>query len=385
MPAPYAPESSIRGAQIYELSVPRALVTGREISMVVESLASGQGYAPVPGPVARFEYASRISLDRRLFITLSDAFPIGRQFYVRAQVQEPSAAQMRAATQSKDRPPATAFDRDVVTSRVREIATELARGKATDYDFVMDAMRYVGRAAKYNLKAEAMPGNKDKVETFLFETKEGYCDLFATSLAVILRSQRVPARVAVGYRYEGERDDDGWVVVQDRQAHMWTEVYFEEFGWVPFDPTDLAESVPGAGLGSILDDEIGDPTLRWAATTAAIVFGTVLLVLVTTAFLSWNRNRRAIRGPHWRLRPHYAKFLAAIARELKRPRQPAETTRELVAEYRAATGNGEMAQETAEAFEHALYGVEEPSEEQIREIQRRVDAFVLATRQRRVK
>jgi transglutaminase-like putative cysteine protease len=76
---------------------------------------------------------------------------------------------------------------------------------------------------------------------FTLRTKEGYCQQFAGSMAVMLRLLGIPARVAAGFtsgRYDSRRGE--WVVT-DYNAHTWVEVYFPRYGWLPFDPT------PGRG------------------------------------------------------------------------------------------------------------------------------------------
>ena len=77
--------------------------------------------------------------------------------------------------------------------------------------------------------------------SFVTDTKEGYCQHFAGAMAVMLRTLGIPARVAAGFtsgRYDS--NNERWVVT-DRNAHTWVEVWFQGFGWLPFDPT------PGRG------------------------------------------------------------------------------------------------------------------------------------------
>ena len=77
--------------------------------------------------------------------------------------------------------------------------------------------------------------------SFALTTKRGYCQHFAGAMAVMLRQLGIPARVAAGFtsgRYD--RESGRWTVA-DRNAHTWVEVWFDGFGWLPFDPT------PGRG------------------------------------------------------------------------------------------------------------------------------------------
>ena len=71
---------------------------------------------------------------------------------------------------------------------------------------------------------------------FLTQTKAGFCQQYATAMAVLVRELGIPARIAVGYQ-EGTLQDDGTYLVQTKDAHAWVEVFFEGYGWLPFEPT----------------------------------------------------------------------------------------------------------------------------------------------------
>jgi hypothetical protein len=72
---------------------------------------------------------------------------------------------------------------------------------------------------------------------FVERTKAGYCQHFAGAMALMLRYLGIPARVAVGFT-AGDFDAEArkWTVT-DHDAHAWVEVWFEGWGWLPFDPT----------------------------------------------------------------------------------------------------------------------------------------------------
>lgn len=80
----------------------------------------------------------------------------------------------------------------------------------------------------------------DFADTFLFESKAGYCDYFSTAMVVLLRSVDIPARWVKGFA-PGERNEaaDGMiqVTVRNSDAHSWVEAYIAGSGWVTFDPT----------------------------------------------------------------------------------------------------------------------------------------------------
>ena len=92
-------------------------------------------------------------------------------------------------------------------NRLRETAEEITNGKATVYDKVEALKSWIEQRCKYNTGAAAYPVDVDVTEHFLFTAREGYCDVFATSLAVLCRSIGLPARLASGFaqgRYEPE-------------------------------------------------------------------------------------------------------------------------------------------------------------------------------------
>ena len=75
------------------------------------------------------------------------------------------------------------------------------------------------------------------VDEFLFETREGFCEHYASALAVMLRAAGMPARVVTGY-HGGELNEFGhYYVVRQSDAHAWTEVWLEDRGWIRVDPT----------------------------------------------------------------------------------------------------------------------------------------------------
>ena len=80
----------------------------------------------------------------------------------------------------------------------------------------------------------------DPLASFLFERRAGHCEYFATAMTVMLRALRIPARYVNGF-LPGEYNDVGSdYIVRASDAHSWVEVYFPNYGWIPFDPTPPA-------------------------------------------------------------------------------------------------------------------------------------------------
>ncbi|MBI2858950.1 MAG: transglutaminase domain-containing protein, partial [Chloroflexi bacterium] len=127
--------------------------------------------------------------------------------------------------------------------RVRDLAHDVAADLATPYDKAIAIEYYLRNNIGYSTAIDAPPYNQDGVDYFLFGIKEGYCDYFASAMAVMLRSVGVPARVVSGFA-PGEKAGEGSYLVRDRDAHSWPQVYFPGYGWVEFEPTP---SRPGTG------------------------------------------------------------------------------------------------------------------------------------------
>ena len=123
---------------------------------------------------------------------------------------------------------------DSTPNRVTRRTDTLTSKTETPYETAVVVENWLKSAYNYSLD---VPQPSDNVaDTFLFEMDRGYCTYFATTMAVMLRSQGVPARVVVGYTPGEQVDENEWVV-RGYNSHAWVEVYFPDVGWVKFDPT----------------------------------------------------------------------------------------------------------------------------------------------------
>lgn len=125
---------------------------------------------------------------------------------------------------------------DELPERVRDLAVRLTIGQPSPYDQVMAIQDYL-RQFPYTLKVPGVPTNREVADYFLFDLQKGYCDYFATTMAVMVRAVGIPARLVTGfssgtYDYKTNR-----FVVVEANAHSWVEVYFPRIGFVEFEPT----------------------------------------------------------------------------------------------------------------------------------------------------
>ena len=112
------------------------------------------------------------------------------------------------------------------------------------YDKAEALRQWVSTNCVYTLEAPAVPRGRDAAEYFLMESKQGYCDLYATAFTILCRHAGLPARIATGFAPGVEIEDVSPRTFRLREAdrHAWTEVYFEGYGWIVFDAT---QDTPG--------------------------------------------------------------------------------------------------------------------------------------------
>jgi transglutaminase-like putative cysteine protease len=120
--------------------------------------------------------------------------------------------------------------------RVRDLAAEVTAEHDNAYDKVA-ALEAFLREYEYNEQIEAPPEGVDRVDYFLFEMREGYCNYYASAMAVMARSVGIPARIAAGYSRGDWEEEAKLYRVRQHHSHAWVEVYFPRFGWVEFEPT----------------------------------------------------------------------------------------------------------------------------------------------------
>jgi transglutaminase-like putative cysteine protease len=135
-----------------------------------------------------------------------------------------------------------------VNQRVVQLAAQVTAGTHTAFDTTVALNRWFTQpSAGFRYDLRTAPGNSgDALVDFLFTGHRGYCEQFASAMAIMLRTLRVPARVAVGFTPGTVTGGSRLITTED--AHAWVEVWFPGAGWLPFDPTPLSDgrTVPPA-------------------------------------------------------------------------------------------------------------------------------------------
>jgi len=146
-------------------------------------------------------------------------------------------SELRAAGRNYPTPVSAGYLRlPALDPRVPRLAAQITNAASNDFDRAAALENYLKTRFGYTLE---LPQTvvKDPIANFLFERKQGHCEYFASSMAVMLRTLGIPSRVVTGFRSDEFNDLTGNYVVRAKDAHAWVEAYFPGYGWQTFDPT----------------------------------------------------------------------------------------------------------------------------------------------------
>ncbi|MSP78171.1 MAG: DUF4129 domain-containing protein [Dehalococcoidia bacterium] len=148
---------------------------------------------------------------------------------------------------------------DTVTPRVRQLGAQITRNSVTAFEKATALENYLHNTLTYEKNIQPPPPGQDGVDHFLFVSKQGYSDYFASAFVVMARSIGLPARMVVGYA-PGTYDAEGRMyIVKDSDSHGWPEAYFPGYGWIEFEPTPGKGQIPrGQPLSGDADFTSGD-------------------------------------------------------------------------------------------------------------------------------
>ena len=122
-------------------------------------------------------------------------------------------------------------------ARTWTLAQSLKEDAETPFEYILAVDNYLEDGFGYSERPQEPDPGRAPLDAFLIDTKEGYCQQFSGAMALLLRMGGVPARVAAGFSPGGfSKRRNAWIV-RDTDAHAWVEAWFDELGWVTYDPT----------------------------------------------------------------------------------------------------------------------------------------------------
>lgn len=167
--------------------------------------------------------------------------------------------------------PATYFNASIVSTytklppvldpRIKQLALQITAHAPTMYDKVAALEAYLRSNYTYDASITAPPAGVEATSWFLFQSKRGFCNYFASAMTLMARELGIPARVAAGYTNGKYNPKTGLWDVIGTDAHAWTQVYFAGYGWINFEPSQsfsaFARPVKANGTPSTSIDNSG--------------------------------------------------------------------------------------------------------------------------------
>ena len=333
---------------------------------------------------------------------------VGLRYEIVSRLHRPSQEELRSSV--IDREAAPIGDR-AIDPRLAELAALIVDGKRNEVDRVVGIAAWLRSRCRYSIDYRYDP-TREPVTAFLLESREGYCEIFAAAMVVLLRGLEIPARVAVGFRGGRWEEFRREFRVRESDAHAWVEVPIEGHGWVGFDPTPGGQDLESGGgapvevdplLGSLSVVEVpeepeaeGSEPEESDRSSFSWLRGGIALLFLSGGILAWRRfgpdRRTAIRAHAFEEETSvlrrgipvlrcYDRALAILARR-GRAKRPGETPREFADRLEPVLplDAWEPFRSLSETFEAFRYGHLEPEEiDGVRSMARRFE-FVLPRR-----
>jgi transglutaminase-like putative cysteine protease len=189
-----------------------------------------------------FQLLSRTPVNARL------RYNARSQLSYRANLNEPPQQMKRALNLPRGYNP-----------KAMQLAAEWRSNNSSDEALANTALRYFNQNAfAYTLEPPLL--GTHSVDDFLFTTKQGFCEHYASSFVFLMRAAGVPARVVTGYQGGEYNELGGYYILRQADAHAWAEVWLTNRGWVRVDPTAaISPARIQSGLSAALPDNAALP------------------------------------------------------------------------------------------------------------------------------
>jgi transglutaminase-like putative cysteine protease len=278
--AGWMPDYATGATQLGTLPAPSGQAPGLSAEQVITRVSvaadvptSSLTFLPMPYPPVQIAVSAPglWLTDPELMVFSNGGSIAGRSYTVASLVIDPSVADLKAAPA----PPLASLRPDLALpasyqlASLKQLAERITAGKKTEYDKVNALALYLADNGIYSTTVRPFTSASGMV-AFL-TTKTGSCVQFAWTMTVLARLLGIPARLATGFTAGTQAKQPDHYVVKTSDSHAWTEVYFQDYGWIRFEPTPGGQgtAVPpnymgnGHGTGSIVGPPIlnnGGPT-----------------------------------------------------------------------------------------------------------------------------
>jgi protein-glutamine gamma-glutamyltransferase len=235
---------------------------------LMEPMASNAVFAPAQALLLRGNFSgdagTYYSSMRRSQLTTDAAGSVYNPYRNFAQIRYEGVSLLPVSRPAQARRAGTNYPEQIreiyltlppLDPRIPDLARRVTASAGNPYDKAIALESYLRTNYGYTLNLTGKPGD-DPLAHFLFETKAGHCEYFASAMAIMLRAIGIPSREVNGF-LPGEYNDLGTdYIVRASDAHSWVEAYFPGSGWITFDPTPAAAEQAGGfrtRLGEYMD------------------------------------------------------------------------------------------------------------------------------------
>ncbi|MFI6678880.1 transglutaminaseTgpA domain-containing protein [Kribbella sp. NPDC050470] len=207
-------------------------------------------FAPVPYPVRSISLKRDWRFDAGTLDVVSSNGQVvgGKKYDVTSYDLQPTSQQLHDASGQGEPDQFTSRVPRQTPQSVKELTQEITKSAGSNqFEAAVLLQNWFRSGGGFTYSTDTTRGSGMRaLRDFLLETKTGYCEQFATGMALMARIAGIPSRVGIGF-LPGQAGEDGEYTVKMHDMHAWPELYFQGVGWVRFEPTPAARvaSTPG--------------------------------------------------------------------------------------------------------------------------------------------
>ena len=205
---------------------------------------------------------SVVAKDRYGALTAPGVIREGTVYSVKSYMPRVQGRIVAAPVSSDDNNPYLQLP-DILFGKLDQLTQKVTGSEENDLGRAVAIERYLRNEYEYTLDTVSISDRDLSIEKFLFTEKRGHCELFATSMVLMLRSIGVPARLVTGFSATNMNPITGFYEVRGMDSHAWVEAYISNIGWVMFEPTafyDLPKESPPDTTAEAINDYLENLT-----------------------------------------------------------------------------------------------------------------------------
>lgn len=185
---------------------------------------------------------------------------------------------------------------DNLAKQLGELAKQITTGATTNMQRAILLESHLRENYEYSLISAFNSQGDTPLEEFLFSTRRGHCEYFASAMAMLLRSQEIPSRLVTGFSATNYNPITGYYEVLALDGHAWVEALIKNYGWVSFEPTpfySLPEHPTSTVAAESIDEYLQEMT-RLAQEVDSDSVSTVLLTVFSEFFTRFKQAAKNI-------------------------------------------------------------------------------------------